>query len=317
MSTIPTNNADDITITEQHTQYDASVKRLLSNKIYLAWILRDVTSEFAGMEIDDIVKCIEGDPIISTIPVKEDMPVITGLSNESKTVNEGTVTFDIRFRAVVPKDNKYITLIINVEAQKNFYPGYSITTRGIFYDARMISSQLSREFEIPDYDGLKKVYSIWICMNAPDYIGNAISVYSMHKTDIIEGIPDKPEEYDKMRVVLVCLQDKKLSDNRLLGMLGVLLSEQFKEAEKKATLKEKYDIYMTKEMEQEVNIMCNLSEAIAEKSKAEGLAEGAAKEKKAFVINMLKEHIPFETISRCSGMDVEKIKEMALTVSSC
>ena len=59
--------------------------------------------------------------------------------------------------------------------------------------------------------------------------------------------------------------------------------------------------------------MCNLSEALVEK----GIAQGAAQEKKAFIINMIKEHIPFETISRCSGMDVSEIKEMALTVSSC
>ncbi len=309
MSTIPTNNADDITITEYKAKYDAQVKKILSNKINLAWIMRDVTSEFAGMEIDDIVKCIEGEPAISTIPVKEDMPVITGLSTESKTVNEGTVTFDIRFRAVAPKGNEYVTLIINVEAQKNFNPGYSIPTRGIFYDARMISSQMGREFDASDYDGIKKVYSIWICTNAPDYIGNAISVYSMHKTDIIKGIPDKPEEYDKMRVVIICLKDDKPTDNRLLGMLGVLLSEKLDKTEKKTTLKEKYNIPMTRKMEQEVNTMCNLSESLVEKSIDKG--------KKTIIINMIKEHIPFETISKCSGMDVEKIKEMALTIASC
>lgn len=43
-------------------------------------------------------------------------------------------------------------------------------------------------------EGIKKVYSIWICMNAPDHIGNAISEYSITKKDKIPGIPDVKSE---------------------------------------------------------------------------------------------------------------------------
>ena len=34
----------------------------------------------------------------------------------------------------------------------------------------MLSSQKGTEFTGRDYDNIRKVYSIWICMNAPDYI---------------------------------------------------------------------------------------------------------------------------------------------------
>ena len=73
----------------------------------------------------------------------------------------------------------------------------------------MISAQLGTEFEIPEYDKIKKVYSIWICMNAPKYIGNAISEYKLEKTDLIPGIPDRRKEYDKLSIVMVCLNTKK------------------------------------------------------------------------------------------------------------
>ena len=42
-------------------------------------------------------------------------------------------------------------MIINVEAQKSFYPGYEIVTRGIFYSARMISAQSGVDFSASDY----------------------------------------------------------------------------------------------------------------------------------------------------------------------
>ena len=85
-------------------------------------------------------------------------------------------------------------MIINVEAQKDFHPGYAVTSRGVFYGARMISAQKGIEFTGSNYDGIRKVYSIWICMNAPDYIGNAVSRYSIKKEDILPGIQDEPLE---------------------------------------------------------------------------------------------------------------------------
>ena len=116
--------ARDLSLAEGKHQYDNQVKRVLSNKIILAWIY-----------------------------------------------------YDIRFSAYLETRKERIRLLINVEAQKAFYPGYSLTTRGIFYGARMISAQKGTEFAGRDYDNIRKVYSIWICMNAPDYIGNAISKY--------------------------------------------------------------------------------------------------------------------------------------------
>ena len=44
------------------------------------------------------------------------------------------------------EDKERIKLIINVEGQKKFDPGYDIVTRGIFYCARMLSAQKDTEF---------------------------------------------------------------------------------------------------------------------------------------------------------------------------
>ena len=125
-----------------------------------------------------------------------------------------------------------------------YYTGYSLTTRGVFYGARMISAQLGTEFEIPEYDKIKKVYSIWICMNAPKYIGNAISEYKLEKTDLIPGIPDRRKEYDKLSIVMVCLNTKKETDDQFLGILQTLFNTELPEKEKKDRLEQEYEIQM-------------------------------------------------------------------------
>lgn len=94
------------------------------------------------------------------------------------TIPEGTVTFDIRFMALAPKSGELISLIINLEAQNDFYPGYPLIKRGIYYLSRMISAQYGTEFSESHYENVKKVYSIWICTNPPKNRENSITSYS-------------------------------------------------------------------------------------------------------------------------------------------
>lgn len=143
------------------------------------------------MEIDEIIASIEGSPSIGSAPFLEEEERIEGSNTESTSRNEGTIYYDIRFYILVNEGKTKI--LFDVEAQKNYYPGYKIVTRGLVYCARMISSQINQEFDLKHYDNLKKVYSIWICFNPPDYIGNAISRYHIQKEDLLTGIPDEKE----------------------------------------------------------------------------------------------------------------------------
>ena len=70
--------------------------------------------------------------------------------------------FDIIFCARTKNGDRQ-KIYINLEAQKSFYPGYDLVTRGIIYPARLISKQMDVEYTANDYSGVKKVYSIWIC----------------------------------------------------------------------------------------------------------------------------------------------------------
>ena len=150
-------------------------------------------------------------------------------------------------------------------------PGYQIITRGIFYGGRMISAQLDTEFEIPNYDDLKKVYSIWICVEAPQYIGNSISRYSIEKEDVVEGIPDNRSAYDKLSVVMVCLNEKTEKKTEFLELMNVLLSQTMSVKLKKKILQEKFHMNMESRLGEKVNLMCNLSDLVEERGEIKGM----------------------------------------------
>lgn len=196
-------------------QYDGHVKRILGNRQVLARILKGASEEFQEYSPEEIVGWIEPDIEIEGTALRpgetgKGKLLITGDSTESRIPGEGTISYDIRFRVYVPGQGRreMVKLLMNVEAQKKFYLKYRIVTRGIFYGARMLSEQLDREFIDSEYGKLKKVYSIWICMNAPLHIGNALTEYWIGKRDIIGTMPEKKKNYDKLSVIIICLNEK-------------------------------------------------------------------------------------------------------------
>ena len=255
--------------------YDEACKQVLANKIILAWILKACVREYYDYGVEEIAdKYIEGEPEVSksAVHVDETAEFITGMNTESATMKEGTVTFDIKFRAILPDTEEAVDMIINVEAQNDFYPGYPIVKRGVYYASRMISSQFGTVFTDSGYQKIKKVYSIWICPNPPDYRKNTIMSYHMTEEAICGNVKEEEVNYDLLTVVMVCLggKDKENYDG-LLKMLDVLLSEETEPADKKRTLQEEFGIAMTKKLEGDVMRMCNLSKGIYDKATVEHL----------------------------------------------
>lgn len=151
-------------------QYDENAKKLLSNKIFLAHILKGTVTEFKDANPRDIISLIEGEPYVSTVSVEPGMTnqvlenpksKIKGSNTENTETKEGAIRFDIIF--YVRMKDGISQIIVNIEAQKNSSPGYALMNRAIFYTCRMISSQKERDFTNSNYDDMVKVYSIWIC----------------------------------------------------------------------------------------------------------------------------------------------------------
>ncbi len=265
--------------TDDSAGYDAACKRVLSEKAILARIMKACLDEYKDCDVNDIAeKYIEGQPQVSAVPVLPDEggTIISGLDTEDKSVREGTVTYDIRFRAIAPGSGEPIALIVNVEAQNDFYPGYPLIKRGIYYCCRMISSQYGREFTGAQYGKIKKVYSIWICMNPPKQRGNSITRYRLVEEHLVGAATEPVQNYDLLSIIMLCLGGPEGENyDGILRMLDVLLSNETGEAEKRKILQDDYNIQMTQAMQREVSVMCNLSKGVEEKGIAKGHAERA------------------------------------------
>ena len=288
--------------TDSKAQYDTSAKRLLGQKSILAHILVKTVDEFKGMNPKDVVDCIEGTPHISTVPVEPGLTNaasekngerLVGFNTENEEINEGLVRFDIVF--YVRMRDGLSQIIINVEAQKDEPKGYEILNRAIFYVSRLISSQKERDFVNTNYDDIKQVLSIWICMNMDD---NSLSHIHLTKDEMLKPCNWKGN-LDLLNIVLIGItneipeHDEKYEMHRLIG---ALLSSELKEQEKLDIIEHEYNIPISQEFREDVSIMCNLSQGIEDKAIAK------------IVMNMYKIGYTPNQIADAVGVSVDEVE---------
>ena len=288
-------------------QYDTRVKRLLAQKSILAHILVKTVDEFKGMKPEDVVKYIEGEPSISVVPVEPGLANmektdatgqrIVGLNTENAEINEGLVRFDIIF--YVRMKNGLSQIIVNIEAQKDEPTEYKILNRAIFYVSRLISSQKERDFENSSYDDIKRVYSIWVCMNMEE---SSMSHVHLTKEDLI-GSYEWKGNLDLLNIIMLGLA-KNLPEHdetyELHRLLGALLSKELTIDEKLNIIGNEYDIPIEENFRKDVSVMCNLSQGIKE----DGIAIGEA----GLIMKMYKNGFTAEQIASATDKDIEEVK---------
>ena len=294
-------------------QYDTRVKRLLAQKSILAHILVKTVDEFKGMKPEDVVKYIEGEPSISVVPVEPGLANmektdatgqrIVGLNTENAEINEGLVRFDIIFYVRMPSvddtKNGLSQIIVNIEAQKDEPTEYKILNRTIFYVSRLISSQKERDFVNTNYDDIKQVFSIWICMNMDD---NSLSHIHLTKDEMLKPCTWKGN-LDLLNIVLIGItneipeHDEKYEMHRLIG---ALLSSELKEQEKLDIIEHEYNIPISQEFREDVRIMCNLSTGIEERA--------TEKTSEKFILNMYKKGYTLDQIADVAETGVDEVE---------
>ncbi|MDO5296088.1 MAG: hypothetical protein Q4F00_05500 [bacterium] len=273
--------AASIDITQKTMPYDASCKRILAERYILANIMRSCLREFQELPVGTIAaECIHEHPLLSTVPIAPDETgaFLQGLDKAQTSPTEGSVYFDIYFSAGVPDSDDDVQLIINIESQNNYYPGYPLVKRGIYYCARILSAQKGTVFAKSHYEQLRKVYSIWICTHPPKNLRNTIKIYHITEDDIIGSSQDDAKNYDLLAVIIICLgtQDDE-NYQGILKLLGVLLSATIKPEDKKQILCSEFGLPITENLEMEINQMCNLGEALYKEGEACGEARGEAR----------------------------------------
>lgn len=308
-------------------QYDEKAKRLLSNKIILAHILVKTVDEFQGMHPKDVVPYIESETYIGSVPVEpgltnaakgEEGQRIVGLNTENSEIQEGLIRFDIIF--YVHMKDGISRMIINVEAQKDEPSGYHLLNRAVFYASRLISSQKERDFVKMKYNDIRRVFSIWVCMNIEE---NCMDYIHLTDDKLLGSYPWKGGT-GLLNIVLIGIaeelpgQDERFELHRLLG---TLLSAEMSAAQKLEIMETEYGIVADNRIREDVSAMCNLSQGIREKGiaegeaigKARGEAIGEARGKARLILNMYDKGYALEQIADIAEQSIEEIKTIIET----
>lgn len=311
---------------DAEAQYDERVKRLLGNKIILAHILVKTVDEFVGMDPEDVVPYIENDPLVSAVLVEpgltnarsrssadvkastgsgKDGQRIVGLNTENAEINEGLIRFDIIFY-VRTKDG-ISKVIINLEAQKDEPTRYYLLNRAVFYVCRLISSQKERDFVGTNYNDIRRVYSIWICMNMDE---NSMSYVHLAKDDLLGAYPWKGG-LDLLNIVMIGIADELPEHDEeyeLHRLLSALLSKDLPVDEKLRIIEAEYDIPVNDKIRKDVSEMCNLGQGVRESGEAIGEARGKAMGEAKMILSMHKKGYTLEQIADVAEKSREQIE---------
>ena len=291
---------------DTEAQYDDKAKRLLSNKIILAHILVKTVDEFRGMNPKDVVPYIEGDPLVSVVLVEPGLTNaekekggqrIVGMNTENAEVNEGLIRFDIIF--YVRMKDRISQVIVNLEAQKDEPISYYILNRAVFYVSRLVSSQKERDFVKTNYNDIKRVFSIWVCMNMDEN-----SMDYVHLTDDkLLGTHQWKGGLDLLNIVLIGISDK-IPDHddkyELHRLLSTLFSMELTAAEKLGIIETEYSIPIDDKLRKDVSAMCNLSQGIRER--------GGAEREEKIILNMHIKGYTSEQIAEIVEKTIEEVE---------
>ena len=266
-----------IDIVNDNARYDTSVKEVLADKQVLARILKYSLTEFRDDEIDDIMNNMDT-PVISKVrmePGQTNLNKIEKTSEEDNIPGEGKIFYDIRFS--VFRGDEQIKFLINIEAQKSSDEnklGYQLDNRIIYYLSRMVSAQKEVEFTKSNYNDLKHVRSIWICMDSEDDEDSINRICLSQETVFGKEMP--LSNLAKVVGVIIRLrknEDAAESKNILIAMLEELLKKDAADV-KKHKLVEQYGLIMNDETGRRLDVMCNLSEVVMEKGIEKGIEKG-------------------------------------------
>ena len=295
-----------VSAADQDAQYDDKAKRLLGNKIILAHILVKTVDEFKGMNPKEVVSYIEGEPLIGVVPVEpgltnagkeENGQRIVGMNTENAEINEGLVRFDIIF--YVRMKDGISQVIVNLEAQKDEPTSYHILNLAVFYVSHLVSSQKERDFVKTNYNDIKRVFSIWVCMNMDE---NSMDYVHLTDDKLLGSYPWKGG-LDLLNIVLIGIanelpeHDEKYELHRLLS---TLLSAELTVDEKLGIIKTEYSIPVDEKLRKDMSAMCNLSQGIRENATDNAIT--------GVIMNMHRDGYSSEQIARIVEKTIEEVE---------
>ena len=144
------------------------------------------------------------------------------------------------------------------------------------------------------YKELKPFVSIWLIMNGPSKFKNKIKIFSLRENKI-DGNQSTEDFNSKMKAILVYIGKEIDEKNQLLALFGTLFSMDLSYEKKIKQLNEIDPEFLDKEIEKEVNTMCNLGEAYRDEYLNQGRIEGSTNMAFKAALSMVEEfHVDFK-----------------------
>lgn len=252
------------TLSQHKIMLDQNCKLMISHEEMLSRIIKEFVEEAKHLSIEEIIKIVQ------------DEHRFQRLNNENSIPGYGTVRFDFFGCIDLPQlDHTIKRIYLNVEIQNDAYPKYSLITRGDAYLSRIQTTQWGKEYNDQNYDGMKKVYLIWILPQAAKKRDGQVSIC---KTDEKKHL-EKLESYDKREQIVIYL-DKEHDTNKkyqeydeVLTPLVVFLNNILDYQGKIRIMKE----YGFKEIEREVREVCDYANMLEKEYLNKGIGIGVEK----------------------------------------
>lgn len=149
------------------------------------------------------------------------------------------------------------------------------------------------------YDDIKRVLSIWICMNMKQ---NSMNYFYL-TNDRLVGSCEWEGKIDLLNIVLIGLS-KKLpgyaEEYELHRLLGTLLSKQFSTDEKLSIIETEYHIPIEEKIRKDVSVICNLSQGIRDEATDNAIT--------GVIMTMYSNNFTLEQIVLATSKSVEEVK---------
>ena len=252
------------TLSQHKIMLDQNCKLIISHEEMVSRIIKEFVEEAKHLSIEEIIKIVQ------------DEHRFQRLNNENTIPGYGTVRFDFFGCIDLPQlDHTIKRIYLNVEIQNDAYTKYSLITRGDAYLSRIQTTQWGREYDDRNYDGMKKVYLIWILPQAAKKRDGQVSICKTDEKNHLE----KVESYDKREQIVIYL-DKEHDTNKkyqeydeILTPLVVFLNNILDYQGKIRIMKE----YGFKEIEKEVSDVCDYANMLEKEYLNKGIGIGVEK----------------------------------------
>ena len=222
-----------------------------------------------------------------------------------KTVRavQGMEQYDESVKQVLAHKIILASILVNIEAQKDEPTSYYIQNRTVFYACRMVSSQKERDFTGMNYNDIKKVYTIWICMNQKEN-----SLNYLHLTnEKLMGKTAIEKAGDLIHIILLGLAKNLLpytEENKLHRLLGALFTNELTADEKISIIESEYNIEAKNELRKDVRKVSGLGESLVESAAEEAWEQREIK----FIISMNEKGYTIEQIADVTEKSREEVE---------